>query len=250
MRSSNRPRTALFFQDGNFVGREYFSRLVSAGLVPDRLVAVGAMSEESAAIERERTGGRWSPPPIPPTMHVDRFSRLDDPVIVDLIVEQAIDVAIQAGVGLIRQPLLSAPAFGFVNVHPGALPAFRGSACPEWAILEGAPVVLSAHLIDEGLDTGPLLLARAMPIVPSWDYFDFRSQIYSACADVLIAVLRRLESAERTRWCTLASPQPTDGACTRTRMSKADTGRARMAFQGWSTRIAGMAAEVREGGTA
>ena len=48
-------RTALAFQDGNFVGREYFTRLAAAGLAPDLVVAVGRMKPESMAIECERT---------------------------------------------------------------------------------------------------------------------------------------------------------------------------------------------------
>lgn len=54
----SRPRTALLFQDGNFVGREYRQRLMEAGREPDVTIAVGRMRPESIAFERERTAGR------------------------------------------------------------------------------------------------------------------------------------------------------------------------------------------------
>jgi methionyl-tRNA formyltransferase len=174
-----KPRIALLFSDGNFVGREYHAALVCAGWVPDLLIAVGSMSAESQAIEIERTAGRWNPPDIPAATAVHRFERLDDPSLVSLILDAGIDVAIQGGVGILREPLISAPRFGVVNVHPGRLPAYRGSACPEWAVLEGAEVIATAHVIDGGVDTGPVLLARPMEIDEGWDYYDFRANLYA-----------------------------------------------------------------------
>ena len=238
---SHRLRTALFYQDGNFVGREYFAHLAAGGQQPNLLIAVGKMTTESATIEHERTAGRWSPPEIPRNLSIRRVSQLDDPAIVDLIAEQSIDVAIQAGVGLIREPLLSAPAFGFVNVHPGALPAYRGSACPEWAILENTPVVLTAHRIDAGLDTGPVLFSRTMRIDPDWEYFDFRSNLYEHCAEVLVDALRQLETTAPAKREALLLPQPVKGGRTLKRMGEEDTARVRASFAGWATRMAVLA---------
>ena len=49
--------------------------------------------------------------------------------------------------------------FGIINAHPGDLPRYRGNACPNWAILNSeSKVVLSFHLMDEGLDSGPIIM--------------------------------------------------------------------------------------------
>ena len=48
--------------------------------------------------------------------------------------------------------------FGVINAHAGDLPRYRGNACPNWAILNNeSEVVLSFHLMDEGLDSGDVI---------------------------------------------------------------------------------------------
>lgn len=184
--------TALMFQDCNFVGREYFAALDRAGRRPTLTIVVGRMSNASVERERVRTGDLWHPPSIPEDEAVHRFGRLDDPALAALLRERAIDVAIQGGVGILRPPLLTAPRIGFLNVHPGRLPHYRGNSCPEWAIRHGDVVVATAHLIDEGIDTGPVICSA--PYLPSSrGYAAFRAGLYAHCARVLIDALTRIE---------------------------------------------------------
>ena len=54
---------------------------------------------------------------------------------------------------------------GIVNAHAGDLPRYRGNAAPNWAIINGEQeVVLTLHLMDEGLDSGPVLAKRRFPL--------------------------------------------------------------------------------------
>lgn len=191
----SRLRLALLFQDGNFVGREYYRRLTEAGIRLDLVTAVGRMSDTSVAIERARTGGKWNPPPIPDEAVGHRFPGLSDPALWALIKERAIDVAIQGGIGILKPPMLAAPRLGFVNVHPGKLPEYRGRNCPEWAILNGDDVYATAHIVDSGIDTGPVICAARYELQPGWDYADFRAHLYAHCTTVLIDALKRLAGA-------------------------------------------------------
>jgi phenylacetate-CoA ligase len=68
------------------------------------------------------------------------------------------DVAIQAGVGIIRKRILCIPTFGIINAHMALLPKYRGMNVLEWSLLCKDPVGVTAHLIDEGIDTGDILL--------------------------------------------------------------------------------------------
>ncbi|MBL8700139.1 MAG: hypothetical protein JNK67_17305 [Alphaproteobacteria bacterium] len=215
-------RTALCFQDGNFVGREYFARLAEAGRRPDRVAAVGRMKPESVARELERTGGLWNPPALPAGAIDRRFESSADPALASWLRDEAIDVAIQGGVGILRDAVLAAPRIGWLNVHPGALPAYRGNACPEWAVLEGEDVVATAHLIDAGIDTGPVVCAARYTIEPGWSYAAFRANLYAHCARVLIAALDRLAA----QGAAAAEPQSATGACYRAAMDA--TGLARV----------------------
>lgn len=204
-----RPRTALLFQDGNFVGREYRQRLMEAGREPDVTIAVGRMKPESIAFERERTAGRWNPPAFAPD---HRFDGLKDPALLDLLRAERIDLCIQGGVGILKAEHLAAPRLGWINVHPGKLPAYRGNSCPEWALAEGHLVFATAHLIDTGIDTGPVICDAPLSIPQHWSYPDLRANLYAHCAAVLIQALARLDAASPETLSTFVTPQDETGA--------------------------------------
>lgn len=63
--------------------------------------------------------------------------------------------------------LLGIPRHGCINVHASLLPRYRGAAPIAWAIINGeAKTGVTTMLMDEGLDTGPTLLGRELPISP------------------------------------------------------------------------------------
>src|SRR5437763_6200655 len=78
------------------------------------------------------------------------------------------DAAVVAAYGLILpSPILAAPRLGCLNVHASLLPRWRGAAPIQRAILAGdRETGVSIMQMDEGLDTGPVLLQQAVPILP------------------------------------------------------------------------------------
>jgi len=76
------------------------------------------------------------------------------------------DVAVVAAYGLILPPpILEAPKAGCINVHASLLPRWRGAAPVQRAILAGDEVSgVTIMRMDEGLDTGPMLLRRELDI--------------------------------------------------------------------------------------
>ena len=210
--------TALMFMADNFVGREYFHRLNAVGQTPDLVIEVGRISQKSVDWELRRTGGYWKPEPIPETVERHSFASLKDPQLWALLASRDVDVAIQGGVGILKPDMLAVPKIGFVNVHPGALPAYRGNSCPEWQLHDDKPIVATAHLIDQGIDTGPVITARQMPIQPDWTYEHIRANIYSHCADVLIEALDRLRQWDGSDLSAVATPQIEDNAFYRPQM--------------------------------
>jgi len=66
---------------------------------------------------------------------------------------------------IIRRPLRAAAPAGFINVHPGKLPWYRGRSTVNWAIVNGeSEVGVTVHLMDDGVDTGDILLQDTVPI--------------------------------------------------------------------------------------
>ncbi|MGI9422328.1 MAG: formyltransferase family protein [Hyphomicrobiaceae bacterium] len=207
-------RTALLYQAGNFVGREYFAALDESGLRPTVTATVGTISAASTERERSRTGGLWRPQGIPSDAVSDTFESASDPRLGEFLGNMQIDVAIQGGVGILSGQNLTRPRIGWLNVHPGSLPQYRGNSCPEWAILNGDEVVATAHLLDKGIDTGPVICSQAYSIGADWTYHAFRANLYAHCARVLIEALR-LIAAEGA---SAAHSQDEAGACYRKSM--------------------------------
>ncbi|MES2712648.1 MAG: methionyl-tRNA formyltransferase, partial [Pseudomonadota bacterium] len=79
-----------------------------------------------------------------------------------------LDVAIVAAYGLILPPaMLDAPRRGCLNIHASLLPRWRGASPIQSAILAGdAESGVTIMRMEEGLDTGPMLLREAVPITP------------------------------------------------------------------------------------
>ncbi len=79
--------------------------------------------------------------------------------VADLVQDLGADVACVACFShMIREPLLSRPRLGFVNVHPSLLPAYRGPSPLFWTFRDGVRETgVTVHRMDAGMDTGPIL---------------------------------------------------------------------------------------------
>ncbi len=98
------------------------------------------------------------------TVHQPAKIRTDEAF--SLFSSHDVDAAIVVAYGrILPAAYLHAPRHGCVNVHFSLLPKFRGAAPVNWAIVRGERVTgVTTMLVDEGLDTGPVLLQREMEI--------------------------------------------------------------------------------------
>ncbi|MCZ6727964.1 MAG: methionyl-tRNA formyltransferase [Acidobacteria bacterium] len=106
-----------------------------------------------------------------------------------------LDLAVVAAYGEILTPqLLTAPRFGFVNVHASLLPRYRGAAPIQAAIAAGDEVTgVTIMQVESGLDSGPILLRREVAIVPDETTAELAPRLARAGAALLLATLDRLE---------------------------------------------------------
>lgn len=204
-------RTALLFQADNFIGREYLHQLNLAGMTPDLVATVGQMAKRSIVIEKKRTKQRWNPPPPDAGQNIKHYASLTQDELWSDITDASIDVVIQGGIGILKPEMLAAPQIGFVNVHPGRLPEYRGNTCPEWALYNGEEIYATAHIIDTGIDTGPVICEALYDVSANWDYFDLRANLYRHCAHVLIEALSILNMAGNNLESVLTPQDRNDG---------------------------------------
>jgi methionyl-tRNA formyltransferase len=106
------------------------------------------------------------------------------------------DVAVVVAFGRLISPrVLRIPRLGFVNLHPSLLPRHRGPTPIETAILVGdAESGVTTMLLDDGLDTGPILLQRSSPIGPKDSTFDLEERYATQGAELLVETLAALAS--------------------------------------------------------
>jgi len=125
------------------------------------------------------------------------------------------DLAVVAAYGLILpKPILDAPAQGCINVHASLLPRWRGAAPIQRAILAGDEETgVTLMQMEEGLDTGPMLLKREIPIDG-----DNAAQVSEKLA--------KLGAAMLVEWLGhpgQPEPQPDDGATYASKIDKTET---------------------------
>jgi methionyl-tRNA formyltransferase len=110
------------------------------------------------------------------------------------------DAIIVVGYGRIIPPwMLNLPPHGNLNVHASLLPKYRGAAPVQWAIAQGETVTgVTTMLLNEGLDTGDILLQKEMAVRPEDTSVTLWPRLAELGADLIVETLRGLEQKEIT----------------------------------------------------
>jgi methionyl-tRNA formyltransferase len=102
------------------------------------------------------------------------------------------DMIVVVAYGRIIPPaMLTLPPKGCINVHASLLPKYRGAAPIQWSIVRGEPKTgVTTMLMDEGLDTGDILLMEETEILPEDNAVTLGNRLSEMGADLLIATIR------------------------------------------------------------
>ncbi len=107
---------------------------------------------------------------------------------------------------ILPKKILGIPKLGCINLHGSLLPKYRGAAPIQWAICNGETKTgVTSILMDEGMDTGPILLKQSVNIHPREHANSLASRLATIGAEIILETIDRLESN------TLV-PQPQDSA--------------------------------------
>jgi len=94
---------------------------------------------------------------------------------------------------IIPKWMLDLPALGCINLHGSLLPKYRGAAPIQWAVANGEPVTgNTTMLLEEGLDTGPMLLQQQVPILPTQTSVDLFEILARQGAPLVVKTLAGL----------------------------------------------------------
>ena len=153
-----------------FMGTPDFAVPVLKSLVagPDEVVAVVTQPDR----EKGR-GKRLSPPPVKTAalqagLPVLQPTKIKTQEFRDTLAAFRPDLAVVVAYGRILPPsLLELPPLGCINVHGSLLPKYRGAAPIQWAVIKGETEVgVTVMRMDEGMDTGDILLPASLTAVP------------------------------------------------------------------------------------
>ena len=162
---------------------------------PATVVAVGA-DRPAAGLEHARRRG--IPTFVCPVGdHADR-SAWDRALAAELAAHRP-DLVVSAGFMKILGPVVL-DAFGgrLVNTHPALLPAFPGAHAVRDALAAGVAVTgATVHLIDAGVDTGPVLAQREVPVEPGDDEAALHERIKTVERELLVDTVAQLVPAIR-----------------------------------------------------
>jgi methionyl-tRNA formyltransferase len=108
-------------------------------------------------------------------------------------------IAVTAFGRILHAPILSLPPKGCVNVHGSLLPKYRGAAPVQWAVINGETETgITTMMMDEGMDTGPMLLQERLAILPDDTSGTLAPRLAELGGRLLVETIRRLKDGTVT----------------------------------------------------
>ena len=157
-------------------------------------------------------GQKLLPPPVKVFaeahgIEVHQPPRVKESSFVDVLRALAPELIVVVAFGqILSKEILTLPPLGCINVHASLLPRYRGAAPMQWAIVRGEKETgVTTMFMDEGLDTGDMLLAARLPITQTMTAAELHEAMMTLGADVLEKTLSELDAGTLTR-------TPQDGA--------------------------------------
>ncbi len=154
---------------------------------PARVAAVGSDRPGARALERARSAGV---PAFAVALGPDRTAW--DVALADAVAAHEPDLVVCAGFMRLLGPAFLA-RFAVLNTHPALLPAFPGAHAVRDALAYGVKITgVTVHLVDEGVDTGPVVAQAAVAVLPGDTEDALRTRIQDVERPLYVDTVARL----------------------------------------------------------
>jgi phosphoribosylglycinamide formyltransferase 1 len=122
----------------------------------------------------------------------DRSAR--DAAIGDWLAQREVDLVVLAGyMQLLSPEFVQRFRNRVINVHPALLPSYPGLEAVQQALDHGAKVTgVTVHFVDEGVDSGPIIFQRSVPVPASRDWEELEEQIHAVEHELLPRAIREI----------------------------------------------------------
>ncbi|MBW2560205.1 MAG: methionyl-tRNA formyltransferase [Deltaproteobacteria bacterium] len=153
-----------------------------------------------AVTQPDRPKGRGRRPVPPPVktcalemgLEVCQPDRVRDGDFLETFRELSPDMVVLAAFGqILPREIIDLPRLGCLNVHPSLLPRYRGAAPINWSIINGdRETGVTIMLMDEGVDSGDILLQEEVAIDPDDTFDDLHETLSTMGAELLVRAIR------------------------------------------------------------
>lgn len=204
----------ITFVNRQFVKMEDNMRIIFMGTpdfaVPSLEMLISEGYEVAAVVTQpdkpKGRGNKMSAPPVKEFalehgIEVLQPDKIKTPEFVEQIRALSPDLLVTAAYGkILSKDLLEVPKFGCINVHGSILPAYRGAAPINWAVINGEKTTgITTMFTDVGLDTGDMLLKKELEISPDMTVGELHDKMAILGAEVLKDTLIKLKDGSIVR---------------------------------------------------
>lgn len=162
---------------GSGTNLENIARKIEEGYLRARIAVVISDREDAYGLVRARRHGLQAVF-LDPESFPDRVSF--DRELIRILRENRVDLVVLAGyMRLVSPEFVEAFRHRIMNIHPALLPSFPGTSGVVDALAYGVKVTgVTVHFVDEGLDTGPIIVQDAVPVLPGDDAESLHERIH------------------------------------------------------------------------
>ena len=127
--------------------------------------------------------------------------RINDPAVLAELAAYAPDLIVVVAYGqLLKEGLLNIPRLGCINIHGSLLPAYRGAAPIQRAVIDGCRESgVTIMYLDKGMDSGDMILKKTVPLDADETYGTLHDKLQEAGAELLLEAVSMLEQGSAPR---------------------------------------------------
>jgi len=181
-----------------FMGTPSFAVPALKGVMQGGWPVIGVVTQPDRPQGRGRA---MAPPPVKVVaedigLAVLQPERVRHPDFLETFRQLAPDLVVVAAFGqILPGEIIHGPKEGCINIHPSLLPKYRGAAPINWTLIRGEEITgVTIMCMDEGVDSGDILLQKQTPIGPEENFGELHDRLANMGADLLVIALAGLQS--------------------------------------------------------
>lgn len=176
-----------YFADGPW-GHKAFDKIVSDASLDIKFVVVRFDKRDEVLLELAEKNE------IP----VELSENINSKEFIDEIRKYEVDLFVSMSFNQIfRSEMINLPRYKTINCHAGKLPFYRGRNILNWALINDEKEFgVTVHYMNEGIDTGDIILQETYPITDEDTYNTLLTRAYEGCADVLYRAIKMIQVGE------------------------------------------------------